>query len=63
MKYSLPISLLISNYSLASAMRLNGKFMPDIGLDNDLVKEVSSVTSISDEDEQMVHSAAQKELE
>ena len=57
MKCSLAISLLLSNASLSQAMRLNNKFMPDIDEDNSLVKEVSQMTSISDEDEAMVKSA------
>lgn len=63
MKYSLAICLLIGNASLASAMRLNQKFMPDVADDDSLVKEVSKLTSISEEDEDMVNSLYKKEQE
>ena len=46
MKYSLAISLLISNASFSLAMRLNLKFMPDIDGDDDLVRSVSKKTSL-----------------
>lgn len=48
------IYLLVSNASLSNAMRLNEQFMPDTGDDDSLVKEVSKLTSISSEDEEMV---------
>ena len=63
MKYSLAICLLIGNASLASAMRLNQKFMPDVVDDDSLVKEVSKLTSISEEDEDMVNQLYKKEQE
>lgn len=63
MKYSLAIYLLVSNASLSSAMRLNEKFMPDVADDDSLVKEVSKVTSISSEDEEMVDAVVKKEQE
>lgn len=61
MKYSVAIYLLISNASFATAMRLNVGFMPDIKDDDTLVKEVSRVTSISSEDEEMVEKVVEKE--
>ena len=57
------IYLLVSNASLISAMRLNENFMPDMLDDNELIKEVSKVTSISTEDEEMVDSVVKKEQE
>lgn len=61
MRYSLAIYLLVSNASLASAMRLNEHFMPDMGEDDSIVKEVSKLTSISQEDEEMVDDVVKKE--
>ena len=63
MKYSLAIFLLLSNASISEALRLNEKFMPDVDEDNKLVKEVSSMTTISDEDEEMVKSATKLEAD
>lgn len=57
------ICLLLSNASLSGALRLNEKFMPDINEDNELVKEVSKKTSISDEDEEMVAGVVKLEEE
>jgi hypothetical protein len=59
----LAIYLLVSNARLISAMRLNENFMPDMSDDNELIKEVSKVTSISTEDEEMVDSVVKKEQE
>ena len=63
MKHSLAVCLLIGKASVASAMRLNQKFMPDVADDDSLVKEVSKLTSISQEDEEMVDTAVKKEQE
>lgn len=63
MKYNLAITLLISNASISQAMRLNQKWMPDVDDDNELLKAVSKKTHISNDDEEMVKVAQQKEEE
>jgi hypothetical protein len=54
MKYSLPTFLLISNASFSEAMRLNLKFMPDLDEDNELIKSVSKLTSLDQDDVDML---------